>query len=60
MNQTVRKSDPVATDPGTHEEVPAATPRTRGFSLSREEILADVRRAPRAYVRALKVDTDGE
>lgn len=44
----------------TREADKIEIPRPRGFSLSREEILADVRRAPRAYVRALKVDTDGE
>lgn len=53
MAQTVQKTE---TAPQTQDR----EERPRQFALSTEEIRADVRRNPLAYVKALKVETDGE
>lgn len=54
MAQTVQKTE-TAPQVETRDEA-----RPRQFALSTEEIRADVRRNPLAYVKALKVETDGE
>lgn len=60
MAQTVQQTQTPATPATSSPDIAPGQPARRGFSLSTEEIQADVRRAPRAYVRALKVETDGE